>query len=157
MKRKLLVWVLLAFSAAAGACRKGVPTPTIPTTFKMAEYHFEAGKYAESAEAYEQYLHDNPAGDNQDRALFRLGLSYSFPDSPVRDLQRAVKTFRRLVTTYPQSPFRREAEVILALQTSAEKLRADVREREDRIKALDSELEQLKKIDMQRRPSRPPN
>ena len=32
-----------------------------------------------------------------------------------------------------------------------------IREREDRIKRLTNELEKLKKIDMERRPSRPPN
>jgi methyl-accepting chemotaxis protein len=47
------------------------------------------------------------------------------------------------------------AELILGLQAQIEKLKSDVKERDDRIKRLSDELQKLKDIDMQHRPTRP--
>ena len=44
---------------------------------------------------------------------------------------------------------------ILGLQGQIEKLRVDIKERDERIRRLSEELRKLKAIDMQRRPSRP--
>ena len=116
--------------------------------------------------------------------LFRLGLAYGLPTSPVHDAPQAIRVLQQLVSRFPQSPYTPQGKVILTLQEEVQKLndnivrgeerlkvqdsdvgqlrkkvekfRADVREREARIRQLNRELEQLKKIDMERRPSRPP-
>jgi chromosome segregation ATPase len=151
---------------------------------RQAEKSFETGDYAKAAEAYEAYFRDNPSRKNQDRALFRLALAYSFPNNPAHDVQQAVRVLRQLISQFPQSPYALQAKVILSfheeierlslditqredrvkllssdldqLKREVDKLRADVRERETRIRFLSNELEQLKKIDMERRPPRPP-
>ncbi len=156
MRERIAILLLLLLSLVSWGCKAKPRTPSVTSQYKLGEKYFESSEYGKAAEAYEQYLSESPAAGNRDRALFHLALAYSFLDSPVRDLQRAIRTFRRLVTAFPESPHRREAEVILSLQNSAERLRADVRERDERIKALNNELEQLKKMDMQRRPPRPP-
>ncbi len=159
MKARILAVILLAMSLVVASCRKN-PRPAVPTSpsnYQLGERYFDTVDYAKAAEAYEEYLRADPSGPNQDRVLFRLGLAYSLPESPARDLPRAIRTFRRLIASFPQSPYKGEADLILALQAAADKLRVDVRERDDRIRALNNELEQLKRIDMQRRPPRPPN
>ncbi|MBI4469449.1 MAG: tetratricopeptide repeat protein [Acidobacteria bacterium] len=151
---RLLILLIFAFSFFGCKAKPGTPAPS--GEYHLAERFFDGGEYGKAAEAYEQYLSAGDSLPHQDRALLRLGLSYSFADSPVRDPQKAVRALRRLVAGYPESAYRREAEVILTLQTSVDRLRADVREKDERVKALNVELEQLKKIDMQRPPPRPP-
>ena len=55
---------------------------------------------------------------------------------------------------FPESPYRKQAEYILALKTQIERLRSDIRKRDEAVKELSEELNRLKQIDMQRRPSR---
>ncbi len=168
MKRKVRVWRNLLSAGFLGlvlvpwwpsACqRKPQATPSPPplTQLEMGEKYFEAGDYAQAAQAYDLYLRDNPSGPNQDRALFRLALAHAFPGSPVHDLPRANELLKQLVHLHTQSPFRAEAEFLLGLQDEADRLRADVSHRDERIRELTQELERLKRIDMQRRPSRLP-
>ena len=63
---------------------------------------------------------------------------------------------QQLVSLFPESPYRPEAEFLLRLQGEIERLRSDLSNREARIRQLTQELERLKQIDMQRRPSRVP-
>jgi hypothetical protein len=140
------------------------PATPAPDYFQQGEVYFEKGYYAEAAESYENYLLKNPEEKNQDRVLFRLAISYALPGYPVHDPQKAMSLLKRLTASFPDSPYKPQAQFILELQTELEKLKAEVRERDERvrerderIKRLTNELEKLKKIDMERRPSRPPN
>ena len=64
--------------------------------------------------------------------------------------------FRNVVAQFPDCPYRAEAEVILGLQGQIERLKNDAKEREEKLEQLSEELQKLKEIDLQRRPSRPP-
>jgi len=140
------------------------PATPAPDYFRQGEVYFEKGYYAEAAESYENYLLRNPEEKNQDRVLFRLAISYALPGYPAHDPQKAMSLFKRLTASFPDSPYKPQAQFILELQGDIEKLKSEVRDREerirerdDRIKRLTNELEKLKQIDMERRPSRPPN
>jgi outer membrane protein assembly factor BamD (BamD/ComL family) len=122
----------------------------------LGQNYFQSGNYVEAARSYETYLRVNLSGPEQDQALFRLALSHSFPDSPIRDLPQAQTLLQQLINRYPRSPFKPQAEFLLGLQGEVDRLRTDVAKRDDRIRELSRELERLKQIDMQRRPSRPP-
>ncbi|MBI4443279.1 MAG: tetratricopeptide repeat protein [Acidobacteria bacterium] len=122
----------------------------------MGESYYEIGDYASAARFYQSYLDTSPAPANHDRALFRLALMYLFPESPLRDQPLALEMLQKLVADFPQSLHRPEAEFLLRLHQEAEGLRSDLSKRDQRIKELTQELERLKQIDMQRRPSRPP-
>ncbi len=124
--------------------------------FDAAEKYFDSGDYSNAAQAYEKYLRGGASASNQDRALFRLALTRAIPSSPVRDLPRAMNDLRHLVVRFPQSPFRAQAEMLLGLQGEIDKLQVDVGKRDERIRELSQELERLKRIDMQRRPSGSP-
>jgi outer membrane protein assembly factor BamD (BamD/ComL family) len=184
MKAGVLILVLLGLCLILPGCKKKTSVPTPREYFKQAEKTFEAGDYAKAAEAYEAYLRGEGTKKEQDKVLFRLGLAYSLPTSPVHDAPQAIKALQQLVSLFPRSPYTPQGKVILNLQEEmqklnnhivereerlkvqdgdlgqlrkeVEKLRADVREREARLRVLNHELEQLKKIDMERRPSRPP-
>jgi outer membrane protein assembly factor BamD (BamD/ComL family) len=118
--------------------------------------NFQAGNYRQAARFFEAFLSASPKSKNRDQALFHLGLCRTLANDSSRDLRQAEAAFKRLIAESPRSQYRHEAEFILGLEAQIEKLKSDAREREDKIKRLSEELQKLKEIDMQRRPSRPP-
>jgi TolA-binding protein len=144
--------------AETDADLKGIPSPSVSlaNSYDLAEMNFESGKFSEAAHSIEEYLKDNPKPQNLDRALFQLGMSRLLSGDLNREMRRAEPAFKRLIAEFPNSPYKRQAEFILGLQAQIEKLKTDVQEREERLKRLSEELQKLKEIDMQRRPSRPP-
>ena len=88
-----------------------------------------------------------------------------FPDSSfkpqaefVLDIERELETLRSNVSNRDERirELSQEASRVLDLEGELEKLRSDVSRRDERIRELSQELESLKRIDMQRRPSPPP-
>jgi tetratricopeptide (TPR) repeat protein len=129
--------------------------PNLPSTggyFDLGDKYFQVGDYPRAAKAYETYLRSSVSLTYQDQALFRLALTRFLPESPVKDVPQALNLFRLLVKSFPQSPFRPQAEMILGMQAEIERMRLDVGKRDERIQDLTRELERLKQIDMQRRP-----
>ena len=126
---------------------------TTPSNFELAELSFQVGHYSEAARSYEAFLSSNPRAKNRDRALFNLGLCRLLARDTGRDWRSAEAAFRKLKIEYPSSPYRGQADFILGLEEQIEKLRADVKEKEERIRKLSEELQKLKDIDLQRRPS----
>jgi len=127
----------------------------MPILLELADRNFRAGDYKRAAQNYEKFLVVLPNSKDCDQALFHLGLSRILASEPDRDLRQADAAFRRLIAQFPQSPYRSQAEFILGLQGQIAKLRSDVKERDEKIKRLGDELQKLKQIDMQRRPSKP--
>ena len=129
-------------------------TPS-PSYFDIGEKYFADHDYAKAAQAYEAYLSKDSTSPNRDVALFRLALSHALPEGRSRDLPQAMKLLAQFLDRFPQSPLRPQAELLLGLQRDVDRLRADVGKRDERIRDLSAELEELKKIDMQKRPTRP--
>jgi tetratricopeptide (TPR) repeat protein len=136
------------------------PAP-LPTTiaktssYELCELNFQVGNYTKAAAACESFLRNNPKAAHRDTAWFHLGLSRALARDSGRDWNKAELAFKRLLSEFPKSQYNAQAEFILGLQAQIEKLKSDVKEREDRIKRLSEELQKLKDIDMQRRPTRP--
>jgi tetratricopeptide (TPR) repeat protein len=126
-----------------------------PSYFDIGEKYFAAGDYAKAAQAYEAYLAKDSTSANRDAAYFRLALSHALPEGRSRDLPQAMKLLALFLDRFPQSPLRPQAELLLSFQKDIDRLRVDVGKRDERIKDLTLELEQLKQIDMQKRPTRP--
>jgi hypothetical protein len=168
------------------------PPPPVLTLAQQGDNYFDAGDYGRALGAYSEYLREQPSGPEGDRALFRLALIHALPDSDVTDgaveeQERAVAHMRELVSRFPQSPLRPQAQLyvqlqeqILALRSEiaqsriqvevlssqiaeikqaggeeVEQLRSGLKEREQRVRQLTEELNQLKAIDMQRRTTPP--
>jgi tetratricopeptide (TPR) repeat protein len=148
-----------ALSPSHPATLEPAPLPktiSAPSSFDLGEMSFQLGNYSQAAGLYEDFLQANPKSANRDTALFHLGLSLALGNDSSRDLQQAEAAFRRLISEFPKSPYRGQAEFIVRLQAQIEKLRSDMKERDDKIKQLSEELQKLKEIDMQRKPSRAP-
>jgi hypothetical protein len=135
-----------------------IPAPVAPSpaaaALEQADRSFSSGAYDEAARAYENYLKLVP-GCACDQELFRLGLSYALRRSPNPDWQRTTVVLKQLVRDYPNSSFTPLASLILDLRTKLNRLAADTAEntkqRDDRIRQLNIELDRLKKIDSDRR------
>ena len=125
-----------------------------PGIFTEAEKDFAAGNYKQAAHAYQKFLSTFPKAADRDRALFHFGFSLALSGSDP-DLLQTEAALRRLITEYPQSPYRWQTEWILNLKTRIEQLQSNVKERDERIRQLSDELRKLKSIDFDRRPSRP--
>jgi TolA-binding protein len=134
----------------------GVPPRPMPAIYQTAEEDFDNARYVLAARSYETYLKEYPSRSNDDRILFRLGICYLLADNSTAGLRRARDRFERLIALRPASPYKPQAKAIMALQDQIEQKAAELQNNEERIRQLTEELNKLKKIDMQRQPSRPP-
>ena len=125
-----------------------------PEIFIEAERSFAAGDYRRAAQVFEKFLYTFPKSPERDQALFHLGFSLALSGDDL-SLFQTEATLRRLITEFPQSPYRRQAEWILNLKTRVDRLETDISDRDQRIRQLSDELRKLKSIDLDRRPSRP--
>lgn len=126
---------------ARGALAAGLLTSLVAAACGAKEFdrHFEAGRYAEAAEAFEadSTLHD------KERPLFRAAVAHALPGSPAHDPAKARSLLERLLSSHPGTSHRTEATWILALLNYAEEWRRSARR-------LRTELDQLKAIDLRR-------
>ena len=145
--------------APAPAPLESAPLPktiTAPSNLDLCEMNFQLGNYRQAAKACDASLRNNAKSAKVDQALFYLGLSHALASDSSRDLHQTELAFKRLISEFPKSPYRRQAEYILGLQVQIDKLRSDVKEQEERMKKLSDELQVLKQIDLERKPSQPP-
>lgn len=135
-------------------CQKNVP---VPTDLKRAEDYFKSSNYAKAAESFESYLELTPSEKIEDRALFRLAMTYLFADSPLCNPQRTRDLLKRLTTQLPESPYKQYAEIVLGLQDELDQMRkgrddlgqqlASYRTRTQELSSQSSELtEDLRKL-----------
>ncbi len=126
-----------------------------PSSLDLGEVNFRAGNYPEAIQIFQAYIKENPKSQGCDRAMFHLALSHALSGGSDRNLRRAESALKRLISEFPYSQYRRQAEFILKLWDQIDKLKLDIEEREKRIEQLSEELQKLKEIDIQRRPSSP--
>jgi len=145
----------------------------------VADREFEAGNYAAAAAAYEEALRSEPAARGDPTLRLRLGLAYAMPGS-AHDPARAVEVLRAMPALFPKSgataqavlmvPLleqeRRLADELAAARLQLATLEGAVKERDEQAQRLRTtladtqvqlhrvreELEQLKRIDLQRGP-----
>ncbi|HYK91996.1 MAG TPA: hypothetical protein VE398_24730 [Acidobacteriota bacterium] len=136
--------------------------------FQTAVHAFEDAKYDGAAQAFEELL-QSPDPRNRDGALFYLAMSHGMQSlsGSYRDIRSARDEFDDFLANYPKSQYRNAAFVMHRLLTQIAGLMSeradqlarqskDLKEKEAQIDQLKDELQKLKEIDMNRRPSRPP-
>jgi len=126
------------------------PAPPVPKDFRDGEAYFQSGKYADAARSYNQYVQQDLVTQFKDAATFKLGLALALACTSSDCRARSLEQFKLLLSHFPQSPYSPEARFILSLQGDIDKLKADTKSRDDKIKKLTDELERLKKIDLER-------
>ncbi|MBN1569996.1 MAG: hypothetical protein JXA73_19280 [Acidobacteria bacterium] len=130
--------------------------PVAPNNLDLGIKSFRAGEFEEAAQYFEDYVGTGANMENRDLALFHLFLARTLMGNSGKNLRKAGDALKRLVNEFPKSQYRNSAELIAGLQAQIENMKSDVKEKETRIKQLNDELQKLKEIDLQRRPSRPP-
>lgn len=126
------------------------PAPLLPKDFRDGEAYFQSGKYADAARSYNQYIQQDIVTQFKDAATFKMGLAMALACTSSDCRARSQEQFKVLLSHFPQSPYSPEARFILSLQGDIDKLKADTKSRDDKIKKLTDELERLKKIDLER-------
>jgi TolA-binding protein len=122
--------------------------------FDLGETSFKLGYYAMAAKYFENFLNAFPKDKNRDTALYHLALSRALASDSSRDLNQTEAALKKLISEHPRSQLKDQAEFILGLMRQVEKLRLEAKELDEKAKRLFEELQKLKDIDMQRRPSR---
>jgi TolA-binding protein len=166
MRLTSLAFIALAMAGCASV--KGV-----------ADREFEAGNYAAAAAAYEEALRSQPAARRDPDLRLRLGLAYAMP-STAHDPARAVEVLRDVPTLFPRTPAAAQAVLLVPLleqerrlsddlasarlqlaalegalkerDEQAQRLRLTLADTQAQLKRVREELEQLKRIDLQRGP-----
>ena len=150
----LLLMLVACTRHVAGPPASRIPVPASPPPALLAlgeaDRAFEAKNYEDASRAYEDYFRLTPARDQQDQALFRLGMAYILRQTGA-DWPRAQTVWKRLITEYPNSALLPPVELMLSLYSEAGQATTDVKLRDDRIRQLSTELDRLKKIDADRR------
>jgi hypothetical protein len=117
----------------------------------------EKGDFEAALNRY-RYLRLNSPRSFGDIALYQMGLIYSHPDNPNRDLSKALAAFNTILYEYRNSPLRLEADIWMALieeyqynrdQVSKlfdkyDKLEKTLGQKETQIDALHIEMDQMR-------------
>lgn len=116
----------------------------------------ETGRYSEFVEENELKLQNCESIEGCDLALFNLGFAYAYSLNPHRNLVKASIYFDDLRRRYPESPYASSAKMWrllilerLALEEDLRKVRVQLRERDETIRALHEHIEQAKALDIE--------
>ncbi|MEW6108243.1 MAG: L,D-transpeptidase family protein [Nitrospirota bacterium] len=83
----------------------------VRATFKEANDLFSQGSYKASLSKYQQIIEKNPS--EADRVLFEMGIIYSYPGNELKDYQKSLEYFQKLIKDYPESRYRKDSEMML--------------------------------------------
>jgi tetratricopeptide (TPR) repeat protein len=140
--------VIVVASGCSAATRTSAVLPA--DAFARAEDLYARSDYAGAAQAYEEQLALQPSDPRNDRVLFRLGLIHLVYGSPEKDPERGEERLRELTHRFPASPLREAADYVLALRHEVAALAAESGRHSQEIRRLESQLEALKRIDLER-------
>jgi hypothetical protein len=127
------------------------------TLLEQAELHFEEGRYEWAESLFVRYLesHEARTDGQRDRALWGLAMVNLLPDSPMQDRERAMVALDRLAEAHGETVRGAQARWVRSLLAELEQIRAQVDEQERLLIQLTETVEQLRRIDLNRRPSTP--
>ena len=94
------------------------PELNVLAELKIAEAHFLAENYVESAAAYEDFLKQHPEHERTPQVLYQLGMSYYHQilsaDRDQTATRNAMVTFESLLKRFPDDSKKEEAQVLIA-------------------------------------------
>lgn len=158
LRRVLLVLCAMLVTILICGCGLFTEGAQIRQRFQEANDLFNQGKYPASLTKYEQIIAAYPeAGD---RGLFEMGIVHAYPENQLKDYQKSLDCFHKLVKDYPESGYRKDSEqmvfsinnvtfkdmTIAAQQAQIEALRRDVEAKGSEISTLHSTITALEQI-----------
>lgn len=121
MSRLRRAWAALPLAALLiAAAFTGSGCSVIARGPSAGDRLFAAGDWIAAEAAYRETLRDDARRAQADRALFRLALVYSLPESPLQDLERAEDSLSRLLAQHPSSEHAPAARALLAWHRRAD-------------------------------------
>ena len=144
-------WGILAVLAGVGCGTAPVRPAAEPQDgFDRGEALYSGSDYANAAVAYESHLAARPDDPRNDMVLLRLGLIHLKLGPSNREPERGEQFLRDLAERFPDSPLRDVSDYVLELLREARARRADVERYREAAERLESQLDALKRIDMER-------
>ncbi len=131
--------LLAAVAILAAAWLAGCATAPAP-----GDRLFESGDLTGARDAYLAQLEEQGSGRSAERALFRLGLIYLHPESPLFDPEEGETVLERLSAAEPTSAYARQASLLLGVQAEVNTLRAAVAEQAELRQELESALSEAR-------------
>lgn len=142
---------LLSAALAAGCATAPAPGGARAVGLESADALFRSSELAAATDAYEAFLQTGRER-GADWALFQLVILYASDDNPRADEARARQLQKRLSGEFPDSPWGPYADRYLSLRGEIERLRRDRGKVGRELESLRQQLEQLKRIDLERKP-----
>jgi L,D-peptidoglycan transpeptidase YkuD (ErfK/YbiS/YcfS/YnhG family) len=134
------------------ACSHSGEGSSAGSIFLAANDFFAQGNYEASLGKYEKLIQED--AKNADRALFEMGIIYAHPENHQKSYPKALDCFRKIVSDYPHSPYRRDSQMMMLQiqnvaikdhliaeqQAQMEDYRRTVKSQEDEITALKNKV-----------------
>jgi tetratricopeptide (TPR) repeat protein len=149
----LFFFMLIAF-LFFGCNHRGEGSPA-ESIFLEANDFFARGNYEASLGKYEKLIEKEP--ENADRVLFEMGIIYAHPGNHRKGYQKALECFRKIVSDYPKSEYRRDSQMMMLQiqnviikdnliaeqQAQIDSYRRGIKARENEITALNKKIRTL--------------
>lgn len=176
----ILVLALLLLLAACGRSLRSDPTPAEPPpepvvipvildheervvpdppplrTLDDAEALLSRGRYEAAANQFTEYLEARQASGHareEDRALWGLAMLHLLEDSPLYDQELATAALDRLIEKHGETMRGMQARWIRGILAQLEQVRTQADQQQQLLLQLSETVEQLKRIDLNRRPT----
>lgn len=121
---------------------------------EQATAHFEAGRLQQAANLNRQLLEmEGVPSTRRERALWSQAMIHLLPESPLHDPSRARTNLTRLGNEHGESVRGQQARWLLGLLDEMDQLRGQMAEQTELLEQLTETVEQLRRIDLNRRPS----
>jgi len=153
------VGALLSLAFLLGGCTRAhqplVPPAAALITFPPQKA-MESGSYADFLAENERALRECVGQAGCDVALFNLGFTYAYSQSPYRNPRKALEYFSELIKKYPRSPWAFQGQAWTALikenqaaEEGQRQLQTNLRNREATIRSLRAQLNRSRAIDVE--------
>jgi hypothetical protein len=111
-----------------------------------------AGRFAEAVPILEAYLVFGDHPEHRVQAAWTLAMVYLLPESPMRSQSRALPLLAQIVESHPGTVEALQAGWLRGLLQEQARQRTTMQEQEQSLRELNDLVEQLKRIDLNRRP-----
>jgi outer membrane protein assembly factor BamD (BamD/ComL family) len=133
---------LLIFFAGCSTLQESTRSQEMREALTTGQHLLAHGDYDGSLKAFQDVVvmaQDQPPADT---ATYNIGLVYAHPQNSRRDLQKAIGSFSRLITHYPESPWTEQAKIWVGVLNEAEESKQAV---EDSKQVIEKSREEVEK------------
>jgi hypothetical protein len=135
-----------------------VPLVRPAELLEAGETHLREGRYTEAERSLIRFLESDGTSDPvaTERALWSLALVHLVPESPLRNRENALVALRQIEEAEDDAIAQLKVRWIRSILEEVDTLRRQAAEQQALLTQLIETVEQLKRIDLNRRPTGPP-